>query len=81
MEITDYELKKLGFRSKAKNKNELEVHVEIEKGNYISISIFKDNNIWMFSGLEIEGEASDRVRKSFFTNYSMDEIIDFLNQY
>ena len=81
MEKSVYELKKMGFRQKSKNRNEMEVHVEVQKSSYISISIFKNNNGWIFSGLEVEGKPADQLRKEFFTSYSMDEIFDFLDKY
>lgn len=81
MELNFKTLKRLGFRPKAKNKNELEVHVEISKHEYISISIISINNEWSFSGLQVEGENADEVRKTAFSSFKMDEIIDFLNKY
>lgn len=81
MELSEYDLKKLGFRPKAKNKNEMEVHVEVAKNAYISISIFNQGDNWIFSGLEIEGAAADQIRKDFFTDYSTENILDFLNKY
>ena len=81
MEINDKTLKRLGFRPKAKNRNELEVHVEIKKREYISISILKAGDSWMFSGLEVEGEEADRIRKEELTHFDLEEIIDFLNKY
>jgi hypothetical protein len=81
MELNDKTLKRLGFRPKAKNRNELEVHVEVKKREYISISIIKGGDSWGFSGLEVEGPEADRIRKEQFVNYDLDEIIDFLNKY
>lgn len=81
MELNEKTLKRLGFRPKGKNRNELEVHVEVNKHEYVSISIFKTGNTWSFSGLEVEGERADEIRKEEFTHYDMEEIIDFLNKY
>ena len=81
MELNDKALKRLGFRPKAKNRNELEVHVEIKKREYISISLIKDGDSWSFSGLEVEGVEADRIRKEEFINYDLEEIIDFLDKY
>ena len=81
MELNDKILKRLGFRPKAKNRNELEVHVEVKKREYISISIIKGKDSWSFSGLEVEGPEADRIRKEEFVHYDLDEIIDFLNKY
>jgi len=81
MDINDKTLKRLGFRPKAKNRNELEVHVEIKKREYISISILKAGDSWIFSGLEVEGEEADRVRKEELIHFDLEEIVDFLNKY
>ena len=81
MDINDKKLKRLGFRPKAKNRNELEVHVEIKKREYISISILKAGDSWIFSGLEVEGEEADRVRKEELIHFDLEEIVDFLNKY
>jgi hypothetical protein len=81
MTINDKTLKRLGFKPKAKNRNELQVDVEVSKHEYISISIIKNNDTWSFSGIEIQGEQADIVRKKVFKTFSMEEIIEFLNQY
>jgi hypothetical protein len=81
MDLNDKILKRLGFRPKGKNSNELEVHVEVSKHEYISISILKTNNTWIFSGLQIEGVQADKIRKEELIHYTMDEIVHFLNKY
>ncbi|MFT6716614.1 MAG: hypothetical protein ACJA0Q_001258 [Saprospiraceae bacterium] len=81
MDINDKTLKRLGFRPKAKNKNELEVHVEVSKHEYISISILKSGESWIFSGLEVEGQHADKVRKEELVKYDMEEIINFLTKH
>ena len=81
MDLNSKTLKRLGFKPKSKNYNELEVHVEVVKREYISISILKTGESWSFSGLEIEGERADEIRKEEFQTYSMQEILDFLNKF
>ncbi len=81
MEITKQELRKLGFKQKGKNKAVQEVHVEISRKNYISISIEQVGNGWIFSTVNVEGMDADVVRKKYFTKFSMKEIMRFLNEY
>ena len=71
MDLNDKILKRLGFRPKAKNRNELEVHVEVSKHEYISINILKSDESWIFSGLKVEGEHADKVRKEELVKYDM----------
>lgn len=81
MEISSQDLKKLGFKPKLKSANEFEVNVEIERMNYITISIAKTGNHFQFSGLEVEGEKANEVRKKELNLFTMEEIIDFLKRY
>lgn len=81
MHINDQELRKLGFRPKKKNRNELEVHVALDQGNYLSISISKLNENWEFSGLEVEGKLANEIQQSEFKRYDLKEILHFLNKY
>jgi hypothetical protein len=79
--MNETQLKKLGFRKKGGSKTEWEVCVEVAPKNYISISILNINNEWMFSGIEIDGEKADEVRREFFNTFEMEEIVNFLEKY
>ena len=81
MVISPQDLKRLGFRPKKKSPTEYEVHVEIERMNYISISIIKTGEAFQFSGLEVEGEKANEIRKKELKVFSMEEIINFLKHY
>ena len=75
------ELKKLGFRPKQKSKQEWEVTAEVAPRNYISISIYFDQGEATFSGLEIEGDIANEVRKKMFSSFDFEEIEAFLQAY
>ncbi len=79
--MTEAQLKKLGFRKKGGSKTEFEVCVEVAPRNFISISIINLNNEWHFSGVEIDGEKADDVRREFFNSFDLEEIVNFLEKY
>ena len=79
--MTEAQLKKLGFRKKNGSKTEWDVCVEVAPKNYITIDIINFTGEWMFSGIEIDGDKADEVRKEFFTSFDMEEIVAFLEKY
>lgn len=81
MEIDAVHLKRLGFRPKRKSKDEYEVSVEIARFNYITLSVVLEKNTVTLSGLEVEGQEADQVRKEMFRTFSFEEIQAFLNKY
>ncbi len=79
--MTETAIKKLGFRKKGNNKNEWEIHVEVAPKNYISISLLNFNGEFMFSGVEIDGDKANEVRKEHLKTFDLDEIIEFLEKF
>lgn len=77
--MNDYEIKKLGFRKKNKSNSEWEICLEVEPKNYITIRLLKIKDEFIFSGLEIDGDKADKIRKERLTTFELEDIISFIH--
>lgn len=75
------ELKQLGFRPVKGNKKIQEAYIYIENDDFILLQVNVDGDKWSFTNLELGGLESTKIIKEEFTDFSNEEIREFLKKY